>query len=699
MNRVLYGATPADFTTSSTGRILPNVLVTVWTRSVGGEQVTDLTDIDGHEVATIVSDKTGHVRFYGPPGEQRTLWMQPATSPVRFAVRPTDPPIPTLTDEQVAELATYVGDLSNYPTTATMLQVVADALATIDASLISGTVTVGPVPKTASSAVGDVNLDPATGVLTQWDGTQWEYKATFTSGLSQQAVAALIAAAVDELPNPPDLTGYARLTDVLPRVATVADIPANARVGQAFLVGPDRLLYVVLTDGVALTGTGLSQEQIATIIASLPDSPISRDEFDRLVATVASIDLSVYPTTQQLSDAVTVLTDRITETQTVLGGKPDTATVQEVVQQLYDQIRLKADRSNPTQTITANTIMLREDGWALGVARIDGALRLVIQPDYTAGEPMVLVTGDDLAAVTDYLARLSLEDRLDLNEQQHIGFEDAILTLEDKKADRSNPAQEITLKALRTVTKDGTPGMVLRGYGLGGEPGLWLWGSDGKIVGKVANVNDLDTFARLDDPTQTIRSSALAVQAGIGFAGNLDDWLLALVDSPSFGKRLALLRTDDHDPDEVNHVVLRDDLVEFEKYVQGLIPKPGQWVPLPLRTEYVMVDGKRPYYRTLPNGMVQLIGEIKHRDNLPFPVDVYTPLLAPAGLPVGIRPVVSCSYVVPTYGGNPTGAHANLVIGQGGGISVNPKVTSPEKVELSGVYYGGEWPTTRGETA
>lgn len=88
MARLLYGCTAADYTTTSGGRVVPNAELTVWDAIEGGTQITDLTDYDGNAVATVISEGTGYVRFYGPDGENDNLWLDSGQN-ARVLVRPT----------------------------------------------------------------------------------------------------------------------------------------------------------------------------------------------------------------------------------------------------------------------------------------------------------------------------------------------------------------------------------------------------------------------------------------------------------------------------------------------------------------------------------------------------------------------------------------------------------------------------------
>jgi hypothetical protein len=111
MARVLYGNTPADFTLGPSGRIIPNVSLTVWTAVSGGTQVTDLLDYANAPVSSVTSDDSGLVRFYGPDGTDSTLWIQ-SGSGTRLAVRPVNLPRPDL---EVGTVTTGTADVTLTP--------------------------------------------------------------------------------------------------------------------------------------------------------------------------------------------------------------------------------------------------------------------------------------------------------------------------------------------------------------------------------------------------------------------------------------------------------------------------------------------------------------------------------------------------------------------------------------------------------
>ena len=112
MARLLYGNTPADFTLSRSGKIVPDAPLTVWTALEGGSQVTDLLDYGNAPVSTITSDDTGLVRFYAPDGTDATLWIQADSGGTRLAVRPVNLPRPDL---EIGTVTTGTADVTLTP--------------------------------------------------------------------------------------------------------------------------------------------------------------------------------------------------------------------------------------------------------------------------------------------------------------------------------------------------------------------------------------------------------------------------------------------------------------------------------------------------------------------------------------------------------------------------------------------------------
>jgi hypothetical protein len=93
MSRHLYGGT-ADYAITigadDVATLQPGVEVTCWSAGIGGEQYTDLIEVDGQTpVESLVTDEFGAVpEFHGPPGVS-TLYLSAGGGPRRRAV-PTD---------------------------------------------------------------------------------------------------------------------------------------------------------------------------------------------------------------------------------------------------------------------------------------------------------------------------------------------------------------------------------------------------------------------------------------------------------------------------------------------------------------------------------------------------------------------------------------------------------------------------------
>jgi hypothetical protein len=91
MSRRLYGCTAADVTTLQSGRVVPfSGDHTVWYDRENGTRALDLTDVDGTGVEVVTSDAAGQVAFYGPPGYEGPLWLDPGDGRARVLVRPVD---------------------------------------------------------------------------------------------------------------------------------------------------------------------------------------------------------------------------------------------------------------------------------------------------------------------------------------------------------------------------------------------------------------------------------------------------------------------------------------------------------------------------------------------------------------------------------------------------------------------------------
>ena len=89
MARNMYGATSADFTITSGGRVIPGAVLTLWTARTGGTQITDLLDVDSVATTTVTSAADGSVVYYGPDSDADTHWADSGQGS-RIAIRPVD---------------------------------------------------------------------------------------------------------------------------------------------------------------------------------------------------------------------------------------------------------------------------------------------------------------------------------------------------------------------------------------------------------------------------------------------------------------------------------------------------------------------------------------------------------------------------------------------------------------------------------
>lgn len=89
MARNMYGATSADFTLTSGGRVIPGAELTLWTARTGGTQITDLLDVDSVACTTVTSGADGSVVYYGPDSDADTHWADSGQGS-RIAIRPVN---------------------------------------------------------------------------------------------------------------------------------------------------------------------------------------------------------------------------------------------------------------------------------------------------------------------------------------------------------------------------------------------------------------------------------------------------------------------------------------------------------------------------------------------------------------------------------------------------------------------------------
>lgn len=89
MARNMYGATSADFTLTSGGRVVPGATLTIWSARTGGVQIADLLDADSVATTTVTSGADGSVVYYGPNNDKTVHWADSGQG-ARVAIRPVD---------------------------------------------------------------------------------------------------------------------------------------------------------------------------------------------------------------------------------------------------------------------------------------------------------------------------------------------------------------------------------------------------------------------------------------------------------------------------------------------------------------------------------------------------------------------------------------------------------------------------------
>ena len=111
MARNMYGATSADFTLTSGGRVVPGATLTIWSARTGGTQITDLLDVDSVATTTVTSDADGSIVYYGPNNDKTVHWADSGVGN-RIAIRPVDitgdPPVLS-----IGTVGTGVGGLAD----------------------------------------------------------------------------------------------------------------------------------------------------------------------------------------------------------------------------------------------------------------------------------------------------------------------------------------------------------------------------------------------------------------------------------------------------------------------------------------------------------------------------------------------------------------------------------------------------------
>ena len=164
MARNMYGATSADFTITSGGRVIPGAVLTLWTARTGGTQITDLLDVDSVATTTVTSAADGSVVYYGPNNDKTVHWADSGQGS-RVAIRPTDitgdPPVMSIGTVGTGTAAASLTGTSEAPVLNLTLPAVGDGA--IEPEMFGDDTQPGNL-LTANQASGTDTLGDTTGI-------------------------------------------------------------------------------------------------------------------------------------------------------------------------------------------------------------------------------------------------------------------------------------------------------------------------------------------------------------------------------------------------------------------------------------------------------------------------------------------------------------------------------------------------------
>lgn len=282
MARLLYGGSPADFTTDGGGRIVPNVALTVWTARTGGTEVTDLLDIDSQAIDELRSGADGSVLFYGPNNVDTTLWLDSGTGP-RLLVRTVQitAPADSVTTSAIDDLAVTTAKIDDNAVTS-------DKLADLtDLTFNSAGGTSGEATLTWNGTDGTLDLGLAGGNVTLQVGQETVVRARSASGtIAEGTVVYVVGSTGNRITVAPARADAAATTKTVLGVATEA-IPATGEGGYVTVRGLVRDI-----DTNALTEGGLaylSASSAGALTATPPAAPNHRVVVGTVVRKSATV--------------------------------------------------------------------------------------------------------------------------------------------------------------------------------------------------------------------------------------------------------------------------------------------------------------------------------------------------------------------------------------------------------------------------
>ena len=293
MARNMYGATSADFTLTSGGRVIPGAVLTLWTARTGGTQITDLLDVDSVACTTVTSAADGSVVYYGPNNDKTVHWADSGQGS-RIAIRPTDitgdPPVMSIGTVGTGAAAASLTGTSEAPVLNLTLPTAGangvDTAAIQDSAVTSakiadGTIVNADINASAAIALSKLGAGALTGISSITDqtmatatlGTELGDGANLTQALSGLTIGqtyqvaavsgTLTAATLDGAP----LTCTSNASSF---VATATSHTVVGTAGTATAISVKLVTARSVTVAALVAGARVSQNNGNTFVGTLP---------------------------------------------------------------------------------------------------------------------------------------------------------------------------------------------------------------------------------------------------------------------------------------------------------------------------------------------------------------------------------------------------------------------------------------------
>lgn len=249
--------------------------------------------------------------------------------------------------------------------------------------------------------------------------------------------------------------------EIIPNVASVDDIPDDAEIGQAFLVGDDKVLYVVMADGAGTIGGGVeSAAQPVTFHKGLVPQPVPPITPEAVLALWRPYEPGLHLFEQGGAKALVILGRQVDEDD---GGEqidlrmflPDstvTATIRDwdngssrlMIQQGMEFLVLEATKGDkpmlPTQTINLGDVYskfevdtLLADAQAAGLTQdqIDAIIAAI------PGTPVTAAQVEALEQQVGYFTSLNIQGTFEVLAEWRLAVEGLFATLGNDKAEKA----------------------------------------------------------------------------------------------------------------------------------------------------------------------------------------------------------------------------------------------------------------------